>query len=146
LGMQDVVLLVPTLDTMEVMKPLLNRSFKIDAAVKGGLNNLNISKLTVRTLDDTYLSAAGTVRNAMDFNNIFLNLTVNSFRSSRRDIHRLVSKSMLPAGYEIPNSLNLRGKVTGGLNNFRTNLALATTAGNANLVAAYRAGRDTSYQ
>src|SRR5690606_12409267 len=95
---------------------------------------------------DTYLSAAGTVRNAMDFNNIFLNLTVNSFRSSRRDIDRLVSKSMLPAGFEIPSSLNLRGKVTGALNNFTTNLALTTTAGNANLVAAYRAGRDTSYQ
>src|SRR5690606_14809535 len=56
LGMKDVVLLVPMLDTMQVMQPLLNQTFKIDANLKGTFSNLNISKFTASTLNDTYVN------------------------------------------------------------------------------------------
>lgn len=145
LGMKDIALLVPTLDTMEVMKPLLNRSFKIDATLKGSLSNLNIRKFVVSTLDDTYLNVSGTVKNAMDPQKLFADLNITGLRSSRRDINRLVAKSMLPPDIEIPASINIRGRFKGSMNSFNTNMNLSTSVGNASMLANYNAGRDTSY-
>src|SRR5690606_29795427 len=145
LGMKDIVLLVPTLDTMEVMKLLLNKSFEIDAALNGSLADLNIPKFRVSTLDDTYLNVSGNVKNAMDPASLFANITIEDLRSSNRDLNRLIAKSMLPPDIDIPASIRLRGKFNGGMNNFRTNMALNTSVGNADLAANYIASRDTSY-
>src|SRR5690606_33307176 len=131
LGMKDIVLLVPALDTMEVMKPLLNKTFMIDAALNGTLGNLNIPKFRVSTLDDTYLNVSGNVKNAMDPATLFANITIEDLRSSNRDLNRLIAKSMLPPDIDIPASIRLRGKFNGGLNNFRTNMALNTSVGDA---------------
>lgn len=146
LGMKDVALLVPTLDTMQVMKPLLNKTLEVDAALQGTLANLNISRFVVSTLDDTYLNIKGSVRNAMDPARLFADLDISTFRTSRRDINRLVAASMIPEGVEIPRSVNLRGRFKGGMNNFNTNMRLNSSVGNASVLAQYNAGRDTSYR
>ena len=145
LGMKDIMLLVPTLDTMEVMKPLVDRTFKVDANLKGSLSNLTISKLVVSTLNDTYLNVSGNVKNAMDPEKLLVDLNIANLRTSSRDISRLVAKSMLPDDIEIPSSIQIRGKVKGGINNFNTNMVLNSSAGNATLIANYKASRDTSY-
>ena len=145
LGMKDVALLVPMLDTMEVMKPLLNRTFKIDATLKGALSNLNIPKLVVSTLDDTYLNVSGNIKNAMDPQKLFADLNVNNVRSSSRDLNRLIAKSLLPPDIDFPASIRLHGKFKGGMNNFNTNMVLNSSVGSADVLANYNAGRDTSY-
>src|SRR5690606_1004364 len=50
LGMKDVILLVPDLDTMQVMQPLLTNTFLIDGKIKGRVDNLAIPNLRVSTL------------------------------------------------------------------------------------------------
>ncbi|HUH19477.1 translocation/assembly module TamB domain-containing protein [Albibacterium sp.] len=146
LGMKDIALLVPTLDTMEVMKPLLDKSFKIDGDLSGSLSDLNTSGLVVRTLNDTYLNLSGNIKNLMDPDNLFVNLNIVNLRTSNRDISRLVAKTMLPPDIDIPSSIQMKGKIKGDLNNISTNMVLNSSVGSASLVADYKAGRDTSYQ
>src|SRR5690606_25859608 len=145
LGMKDIALLVPTLDTMEVMKPLLDKSFKIDGDLSGSLSDLNTSGLVVRTLNDTYLNLSGNIKNLMDPDNLFVNLNIVNLRTSNRDISRLVAKTMLPPDIDIPSSIQMKGKIKGDLNNISTNMVLNSSVGSASLVADYKAGRDTSY-
>ncbi|WP_165870345.1 translocation/assembly module TamB domain-containing protein [Albibacterium bauzanense] len=145
LGMKDVALLAPMLDTMEVMKPLLDKTFKIDGDLSGSLSDLNTSRLVVSTLNDTYLNVSGNVKNIMDPDNIFVNLNIANLRTSNRDINRLVAKSMLPADMDVPSSIQMRGRIRGDFNNISTNMVLNSSAGNASLIADYKAGRDTSY-
>jgi len=145
LGMKDIVLLVPMLDTMQVMQPLLNRTFEIDANLKGTFSNLNISKLIVTTLDDTYLNVSGNIKNAMEPEKLFADLNIASLKSSNRDLNRLIANSLLPPDIEIPSSISLNGRFKGGMNNFNTKMALNSSVGNADVLANYNAGRDTSY-
>src|SRR5690606_28445813 len=145
LGMKDIALLVPSLDTMEVMKPLLDKSFKVDGDLSGSLSDLNTSGLVVRTLNDTYLNLSGNIKNLMDPDNLFVNLNIVNLRTSNRDISRLVAKTMLPPDIDIPSSIQMKGKIKGDLNNISTNMVLNSSAGNASLIADYKAGRDTSY-
>lgn len=145
LGMADVVLLVPTLDTMEVMQPLLTRSFDIDADLNGSLADLRIRRFVASTLDDTYVNISGSVRNVMEPERLFADLKINNLQSSNRDLTRLIAKTLLPPDIEIPNSIKLTGVFRGGMNSFRTNLDLNTSVGNADLLANYNAARDTSY-
>src|SRR5690606_29199181 len=146
LGMKDIVLLVPTLDTMQVMKPLLDKSFKVDGELSGSLSDLNTSRLVVSTLNDTYLNLSGNIKNLMDPDNLFVNLNIVNLRTSNRDISRLVAKTMLPPDIDIPSSIQMKGKIKGDLNNISTNMVLNSSVGSASLVADYKAGRDTSYQ
>lgn len=145
LGMKDVVLLVPTLDTMEVMQPLLDRTFNLEADLNGSLADLTIRRFIASTLDDTYVNISGSVRNAMEPERLFADLKIKTIQSSNRDLTRLIAKSLLPPDIEIPNSIKLAGSFRGGMNNFRTNLDLNTSVGNADLLANYSAARDTSY-
>src|SRR5690606_14428848 len=111
----------------------------------GSISNLTISKLIVSTLNDTYVNVSGNVKNAMDPEKLLIDLNIANLRTSNRDISRLVAKSMLPPDIEIPSSIQIRGKVKGGMNNFNTNMVLNSSAGDASLIANYIAGRDTSY-
>jgi hypothetical protein len=145
LGMSDLVLLAPMLDTMEVMKPLLDKTFKIDGDLSGSLSDLHTSRLVVSTLNDTYLNLSGNIKNLMDPDNLFLNLNIVNLRTSNRDLNRLIAKSMLPEEVDIPASIQMRGRIRGDFNNFSTNMTLNSSAGNASLIADYKTGRDTSY-
>src|SRR5690606_42045049 len=61
IDMRDIRYFAPFLDTMEVMKPLLARSFYIDCTVKGRMDNLVIPNLKIKTLQQTHLLASAIV-------------------------------------------------------------------------------------
>ncbi|MGK9116998.1 translocation/assembly module TamB domain-containing protein [Olivibacter jilunii] len=145
IGMKDVLLLVPDLDTMEVMKPLLGHTFFVDGNVKGRVDDLRIANLTFTTLDQTRLQASAHIKGLPDIDKFYIDLQLKDLQTGKRDLDRLVAKSMLPDSIELPKQLNLNGTFKGGLNQFTTNMHLRSSMGNANLRANYAAQRDTSY-
>src|SRR5690606_2682855 len=62
LDMSDIRYFVPDLDTMEVMKPLLTRSFYINGSVRGRMDDLTIPRIEFRTLDRTHMIASAIIR------------------------------------------------------------------------------------
>jgi len=145
LGMKDVLLLVPDLDTMEIMQPLLTQTFYINGRVNGRVDNLNIPNIEFSTLDQTRLLASAHIKGLPDINKFHLDLQLKQFITSKGDIDRLVAKSMMPDSLELPNRLALRGNFKGGMNNFATQMHLLSSMGNADLDAKYIAAKDTSY-
>lgn len=148
LGMTDVVLFVPDLDTMEVMQPLLTTRFYINGRVNGTLDNLRIPHLEFRTLDNTRLVAQAHIIGLPDLNRLHADLDLQEFTTGRADVERLVAKSMLPDSIEVPENIRLAGTFNGGMQGFRTDLQLNTSDGDATLEATYRvdgATKDTLY-
>jgi hypothetical protein len=144
-SMEDILLLVPDLDTMEVMKPLLKHTFYIHGKVNGRVDNLNIPNIEFSTLDQTQLHASGRIKGLPDVDKLFMDLQVKNFRTGKRDLDRLIAKSMLPDSIDLPHQLTLNGVFKGGLNQFNTNMQLNSSIGNANLRANYAAAKDTTY-
>jgi len=145
LGMTDVRLLVPELDTMEVMKPLLTRTFHINGKVKGRVDNISIPNLEFSTLDNTRLSASGTIQGLPDVDKMKVDLNIRQLKTGRADLDRLVAKSLLPDSIQLPESLALHGKISGGMSGFNTDLHLNSSIGTADVNGKFLLGQDTTY-
>lgn len=145
IDMRDIRYFVPDLDTMAVMKPLLTRSFYLDGSVRGRLDNLTIPNIEFRTLDRTRLLASAVIKGLPDTEKLNIDLKLKKFTTGRRDIERLVSKSMLPDSIQLPNAISLSGTFKGGLSGFNTNMSLITEKGNATVNGKMNMGRDTTY-
>ncbi len=148
LGMADVLMFVPDLDTMQAMQSLLDAVFYVDGRVAGRLDNLRIPSLEVTTLDDTRLSAQANIRGLPDVENMHIDLDLEEFRTSHRDVERLIPASMLPDSMRVPDDIRLVGTFNGGITSFDTDMQLVTTEGNASIDATFKAGaagQDTVY-
>ncbi|GAA4796514.1 translocation/assembly module TamB domain-containing protein [Olivibacter ginsenosidimutans] len=145
LGMKDIVLLVPDLDTMEVMKPLLTRTFYIHGKINGRVDNLTIPNIEFSTLDQTRLQATAHLKGLPDMDKFYMDLQLKNFTTGKRDLDRLIAKSMLPDSIDLPQRVALKGTFKGGMNQFTTNMHLASSIGNAEVRAKYAALKDTTY-
>ncbi|WP_437921661.1 translocation/assembly module TamB domain-containing protein [Sphingobacterium sp. LRF_L2] len=146
IDMRDIRYFVPDLDTMQVMKPLLARSFYIDGSVRGKLNDLNIPNIEFKTLSKTHLIASARIKGLPDVEKMDINLNLKKFTTGKVDIERLVSKSLLPDSIQMPNAISLSGTFKGGMTGFNTDMRLITEKGNATVNGNLKMGkRDTTY-
>ncbi len=145
LDMRDIRYFVPDLDTMEIMKPLLARSFYINGAVKGRMDNLTIPNIEFKTLDRTHLIASAVIRGLPDTEKLYIDLNLKKFTTGRADIERLVAKSMMPDSLQLPNAISLSGTFKGGMSGFDANMSLVTEKGNATVNGNMQMGTDTTY-
>lgn len=145
IGMRDIVLLVPDLDTMEVMQPLLTQTFNINGRVTGRVDDLRIPNIEFSTLDQTRLQASAHLKGLPDVDKLYADLQLRSFTTGKRDLDRLVAKSMLPDSIDLPQKLSLHGDFKGGMNSFNTDMHLLSSIGKADLNAKYQAAKDTTY-
>ncbi|MGE8424647.1 MAG: translocation/assembly module TamB, partial [Sphingobacterium siyangense] len=147
IDMRDIRFFAPFLDTMEVMKPLLDKKFYIDTRVAGRVDDLNIPNIDFRTLSNTRLIASLHLKGLPDMNKLSVDLNLKKLTTGRSDIEKLVSRSMLPQNIELPNAIGLSGTFKGGMASFNTKLALVTEKGTAKLDGRVAmAKRDTSYE
>lgn len=145
IAMSDVRYLVPHLDTMEAMKPLLAHSFSIDGRVRGWMDNITLPRIEVRVLDRTHLIAAAAIKGLPDAKKVYLDLNLKKFTTGRADIERLVARSLLPDSLQLPNAISLSGTFKGGMAGFDTDMALTTEKGNAAMNGHMQMGEDTTY-
>lgn len=145
IDMRDIRYFVPDLDTMEVMKPLLTQSFFIDGKVKGRMDDLEIPHLEFKTLDKTHIIASASITGLPDADKMDIDLTLKKLTTGRKDIERLVAKSMLPDSIQLPNAISLSGTFNGGMSGFGADLSLITDKGNATVNGKIRFAQDTTY-
>ncbi|SFH21235.1 Family of unknown function [Pedobacter insulae] len=112
-----------------------NEKIKIDANINGYLNNLNIAQLQVSGLKNTQINIAGKAKGLPDINKAYVDLNIKKLFLTKQDVLLIVPKKSLPPSIELPNVVNAKGKFTGSMNNFGTNLTIQTDMGGAAIVA-----------
>ncbi|WP_370579823.1 translocation/assembly module TamB domain-containing protein [Mucilaginibacter sp. X5P1] len=142
LGLKDVLLLMPTMATMDPFKHSPNAVFRINGRVIGKVNDLRIPNLEVRGLSNTHILASATMRGLPDVNKAYFDLTIKDFNTSSADINKLVSPGMIPASVSIPQNLNLKGTFKGGIKTFNTKMTLRSSYGAADLTANMKNGNN----
>ncbi|WP_293882219.1 translocation/assembly module TamB domain-containing protein [Sphingobacterium sp. UBA1498] len=144
--MRDIYYFAPFLDTMQVMKPLMDKKFAIDGRVVGKVNDLNIPAIDFQTLSNTRVIASLRLRGLPEVDKMSLDLNLKKLTTGRSDIEKLISKNILPSGIELPNTIGLTGTFKGGMKAFNTNLSLVTEKGTAKFNGKVgMIGRDTTY-
>ena len=105
----------------------------VDGNITGSVANMDIRKLDLRAFSNTSLSMRGTIAGLPDAKKLRGNLVINSFRTSRKDIQLLAPKGSLPNSVTIPEIMNLKGTISGTMNDAKANLDLATNLGGASV-------------
>jgi len=135
LGLKDVLLLMPTMATMEPFKSSPNSVFRIDGKVIGKVNDLHIPDLEVSGLAGTHIKASATMKGLPNMDKSYFDVKIDDVTTSRADISKLVAPSMIPASVSIPANLKLNGTFKGTMYNFATKMALRSTYGAVDLDA-----------
>ncbi|MDF2431507.1 MAG: hypothetical protein JWP44_1138 [Mucilaginibacter sp.] len=142
LGLKDVLLLMPTMNTMEPFKHSPNTVFKIDGRVIGKVNNLRIPNLEISGLSRTHIKASAVMRGLPNMKKAYFDVIINDFNTGSADIAKLAPAGSIPASVSVPASLNLKGNFKGGMNNFNAQLGLRSSYGAVDLTARMKNGNN----
>jgi translocation and assembly module TamB len=129
---KDILTFAPFLAT----QPALSNpaaTWLLDGNIKGSVANMDIRKLQLRAFSNTSLDMHGTIAGLPDAKKLRGNLVINSFRTSRKDIQLLAPKGSLPTSITIPETMNLRGTVSGSMNDAHADLDLTSNLGSASV-------------
>jgi hypothetical protein len=140
LGLKDVLLLMPTMRSMEPFKSSPNSVFRINGKVSGQVNNLRVENLDIAGLNNTRIKASATIKGLPDINKVYADVKLMDFNTNQVDIVKLLPRGTIPSSVSIPQSMNLKGTFKGSMKNFTTKLNLRSTYGSMDLVANMKNG------
>ncbi len=143
LAFSDVLLLVPDLKDMPPFSKSPNGLLKGDALITGTVDNMLISKANFSTLEGTVLRTSGRISGLPDTDRLSVNISIDEMASTRQDLMKMLPDSALPSSIELPENLNITGKVQGGLDDITLDAQIATSLGNGSFAGNVRNATDS---
>jgi len=137
IGFKDILLFVPDLQKTNPFKSNPNAILYVDSRVNGKVKDLNISKFEMSGIGSTRVSLSGKIAGLPDAQKAYYNLNIKNISSTAKDINMFVPAGTIPKNIQLPSQLNLQGKFKGSVQNFKTNLALKSSFGNAKVDALF---------
>lgn len=141
LGVHDVLYFQPQLAANPDFKKLINQTIVLKGSVKGRVNDLAIRDLLLTAGTQTQLLLNANIKGLPKMEQSIFDIDLKQFATSKTDIDYLVPAHYLPVTVRIPDKLSLNGAFTGAIDNFKTNLQLKSTSGNAALNAKMLKGK-----
>lgn len=134
-GFSDILMLVPNLRNTAPFNKYPNAILNVNTRLKGTINDLLIQNLELSGLDQLKVNASGTVKNAMNPENLYYDLDIREFSTSSKTIYNLVPKNTIPNTITLPSKFKIVGKAKGTTEIVNTNLSITSTLGNAGIRA-----------
>ena len=134
IGMQDVRYFAPDLTQNPSFRSVANSTINLTARATGTVNDVQVQTLQLKGLQGTNVNVSGHVRNAMDPDNLYLNLDIDRFATTRTDIRALTPTGTIPADFRIPGQISMTGNYKGSLTAFDATADVRTSFGNVNAV------------
>ncbi len=143
LAFSDVLLLVPDLKDTPPFAKSPNGILKGDALITGTVDNMVISKANFSTLEGTVLRTSGRISGLPNADKLSVNILIDEMTSTRQDLMKMLPDSAIPSSIEIPEKLNITGKVKGGLDNITLDANIATSLGDGSFAGNVKNATDS---
>lgn len=137
IGFKDILLFVPDLQKTNPFKSNPNAILYVDSRVSGKVKDLTISKFEMSGIGTTKVSLSGKIAGLPDAQKAYYDLNIKKISSTSKDINLFVPAGTIPKNIQLPSQLSLQGKFKGSIQNFKTNLALNSSFGNAKVDALF---------
>ena len=108
---KDILWLAPDLKNTVPFNNCPNAVLNLSANVKGKINNLLVQEFKLSGLGNLNVNAAGTVKNVLDTDNLWVNLKIKDLTANKKLITSITPKNTIPESIEIPENLSLSGKL-----------------------------------
>jgi TamB, inner membrane protein subunit of TAM complex len=136
IAIQDVLLFAPNLNSVDFFSSNKNAVINLNSNISGKLNNLNIPNLEVSGIGKTDVSLSGKIVGLPNIRTSIFDLKIKNLQTTSSDIYSFVPKNTIPKNISIPNNVIIQGNFKGKIDDFRTNLKLISSFGNANIINA----------
>ncbi|GHB54062.1 translocation/assembly module TamB domain-containing protein [Persicitalea jodogahamensis] len=143
LAFSDVLLLVPDLKDTPPFSKSPNGLLKGDALITGTVDNMLISKANFSTLEGTVLRTSGRISGLPDSDKLSVNISIDEMASTRQDLMKMLPDSALPSSIELPENLNITGKIKGGLDDITLDAQIASSLGNGSFAGNVKNATDS---
>ncbi|KAF2510185.1 translocation/assembly module TamB [Flavobacterium zhairuonense] len=137
IGFRDILLFVPTLQNTNPFKSNPNAILYVNSRVNGKVKDLNIPQFEMSGIGTTKVSLSGKIKGLPDAQKAYYDLDIKKLSSTSKDINSFVPKGTIPTNIQLPSQLSLVGKFKGSAQNFKTNLVLNSSFGNAKIDALF---------
>ena len=131
LAVKDLLLLVPSLAENPTFKGKTNEIIKADGVISGRVNNLIVSKLTVDGFGETHLQVKGRIVGLPNTEKMVLDMELGALSMTKADMLRMAGDSAIPKSIELPQFVNVEGKIKGSLQNLILDASLDSDLGGA---------------
>ena len=131
IGFKDILLFVPDLQKTNPFKSNPNAILYLNTRLSGKIKDLDIPQFEMSGIGTTKVSLSGKIKGLPDAQKAYYDLDIKKVSSTAKDIYSFVPTGTIPKNIQLPSQLNLQGKFKGSVQNFKTNLALNSSFGNA---------------
>jgi len=129
-GIHDLLLFAPQLEKQEVLRKNRNGRLRLDAALYGYMNAIDIRKFSMSGLGSTDIDLSGKLNGLPDANKLNYNLNIAKFRSSRNDLAGFLPPSTNKQ-LQLPERFGLSGTLSGTAKDYYPKLLFMSTDGGA---------------
>ena len=130
-GFKDILLFVPYLQKDNPFKSNPNAIVYLNTRLNGKLNDLKIPLLEMSGIGNTRISASGRIIGWPDAQKAYYDLDIKNLSSTSKDVLSFAPAGSIPNTIQLPSQFNVQGKFKGSMQNFKTDLALNSSFGNA---------------
>ncbi|MEO8532164.1 MAG: translocation/assembly module TamB domain-containing protein [Flavobacterium sp.] len=136
-GFKDILLFVPDLQKSNPFKSNPNAVLYLNTRLSGKIKDLNIPLFEMSGIGTTKVSLSGKIKGLPDAQKAYYDLDIKKLSSTSKDVYSFVPAGTIPKNIQLPSQFNLLGKFKGSVQNFKTNLALNSSFGNAKVDALF---------
>jgi hypothetical protein len=137
IGFKDILLFAPDLQKTNPFKSNPNAILYLNARLSGKVKELNIPQFEMSGIGTTKVSLSGKIKGLPDAQKAYYDLDIKKLSSTSEDIYSFVPAGTIPKNIQLPSQLSLQGKFKGSVQNFKTNLSLNSSFGNAKVDALF---------
>ncbi len=130
IGIEDILAFAPQLTDQDIFRKYPKAQIRVDARINGQLNNMNIARLYVLSMNNTEVELNGKITGLPEPKNIHYNFHINKLQSSRKEVEDWVPASALTS-VRIPDRFGLSGNVSGTIQDHTTDIVMVSTDGTA---------------
>ena len=137
IGFKDILLFAPDLQKTNPFKSNPNAILYLNTRLNGKVKDLNIPQFEMSGIGTTKVSLSGKIKGLPDAQKAYYDLDIKKLSSTSKDVYSFAPAGTIPKNIQLPSQLSLQGKFKGSVQNFKTNLALNSSFGNAKVDALF---------
>jgi TamB, inner membrane protein subunit of TAM complex len=136
IAIQEILLFAPNLSSVDFIKSNKNAIITLNSNISGKLNNLVFPNLEVSGVGNTDVAISGNIIGLPYLKKSTFDLKIKNLKTTSKDIYSFVPKNTIPKNISIPKDIAIKGNFKGKIDDFKTNIKLISSFGNANIINA----------
>ena len=144
IALDDVLLFAPVMKNQIPFKGKKGKTIFVNGKINGLLKNIYVENLTVRAEQSTAVLMDAHIIGLPDAKKAVYDINLKTFVTKRSDVMQWIPQKDLPVN--IPSAILMKGIFKGSLTDFKTDVSLKTSSGDAQVNATMKkVGLDTIY-